>query len=68
MSDFQSALLVRIQCNLEELATRREAMVAANASAWAKWKGAPPPPYGESDFVFLASQIAILAPDPHLFA
>lgn len=62
VSNFYDALLVRIRCELEQLVTEREAMIAGNRNDSNGLK------YSEADFRNLADRIAATAPDPHQFS
>lgn len=65
MSEFQQAMLLHIRCQLEQLITEREEMIATNQQCISK--GAAPI-YTRQEFHDLGNRIAALTPDPHQFS
>lgn len=65
MSNFQQALLLRIRCEIEQLVSSREAMIAENQ---ARVVLRMEPRFGLSAFEENAAALRAIAPDPHEFA
>lgn len=65
MSEFQQAMLLRIRCEIEEVVSKREAMVAENQARVAMHL---PPRFGLCAFEENAAHFRAIAPDPHGFA
>jgi len=64
MSNFQQAMLLRIQCEMQALVSEREGMIAANK---VRERGGDALAYGEDAFQRNADSLRYLIPDPHQF-